>query len=85
MHLSSSRPFQRDQEHNLKHPSLVDLISTNKTNKLQQNPFIIMPLVTTSFVKLMNCDLNLCSHIPYKPLQDCDYKQKKNFKKILTK
>jgi len=41
-----------------------------------------MPLVTTSFVKLMNCDLNLCSHIPYKPLQDCDYKQKK--KKILN-
>jgi hypothetical protein len=36
MHLSSSRAFQRDQECNLKHPSSVDLISTNKTkqNKL---------------------------------------------------
>jgi hypothetical protein len=30
------RAFQRDQEHNLKHPDSVDLISTkqNKTNKL---------------------------------------------------
>jgi hypothetical protein len=36
-----------------------------------------MPLVTISFVTLMNCDLNMYSHIPYKPLQDCDYKQKK--------
>ncbi len=34
MHPSSSRAFQRDQECNLKHPSSVDLISTNKTNKL---------------------------------------------------
>ncbi len=34
MHPSSSRAFQRHQEHNLKNPSLlVDLISTNKTNK----------------------------------------------------
>jgi hypothetical protein len=23
----------------------------------------------------MNCDLNMYSHIPYKTLQDCDYKQ----------
>ncbi len=30
----SMRAFQRDQEHNLKHPGSVDLISTNKTNKL---------------------------------------------------
>jgi hypothetical protein len=29
------------------------------------------------FVTLTNCDLNVCSHIPYKPLQDCDYRQKK--------
>jgi hypothetical protein len=28
-------------------------------------------------VTLMNCDLNMYSHIPYKPLQDCgDYWQK---------
>jgi hypothetical protein len=33
MHPSSSRAFQRHQEHYLKHPSLVDLISTNQ-NKL---------------------------------------------------
>jgi hypothetical protein len=33
MHPSSLRAFQRDQEHHLKHPGLVDLISTNKTNK----------------------------------------------------
>jgi hypothetical protein len=30
MHPSSSRAFKRHQEHNLKHPDLVDLISTNK-------------------------------------------------------
>ncbi len=34
MHLSFSRAFQRDQECNLKHPSSMDIISTNKTNKL---------------------------------------------------
>jgi hypothetical protein len=34
MHPSSSRAFQRDQERDLKHPGSVDLISTNKTNKL---------------------------------------------------
>jgi hypothetical protein len=33
MHPSSSRAFQRHQEHNLKHPNLVDLIHTNKTIK----------------------------------------------------
>jgi hypothetical protein len=33
MRPSSSRAFQRDQESDLKHPSLVDLIGTNKTNK----------------------------------------------------
>jgi hypothetical protein len=34
MHLSLSRAFQRHQEHDLKHPSLVDLITTkqDKTN-----------------------------------------------------
>jgi hypothetical protein len=30
MHPFSLRAFQRDQEFNLKHPSLVDLRSTNK-------------------------------------------------------
>jgi len=34
MHPFSSRAFQRDQERDLKDPGLVDLISTNKTNKL---------------------------------------------------
>ncbi len=34
LHPSSSRAFQRDQEHDLKHPRSVDLIATNKTNKL---------------------------------------------------
>jgi hypothetical protein len=33
MHPSSSRVFQRDQEHDLKHIGSVDFISTNKTNK----------------------------------------------------
>jgi hypothetical protein len=35
MHPSSTRAFQREQEHDLKHPSSMDLISTkqNKTNK----------------------------------------------------
>jgi hypothetical protein len=33
MHPSSSRAFQRDQECDLKHPSLVDLIGTNKTKQ----------------------------------------------------
>ncbi len=32
MHPSSSRAFQRHQEHNLKHPSSVDLVTT-KQNK----------------------------------------------------
>jgi hypothetical protein len=39
-------------------------------------PFIIMPLVATFFLTLTNCDLNLYNHIPYKPLQDCDYRLK---------
>jgi hypothetical protein len=34
MHPSSLRAFQRDQEHDLKHPGSVDLISTKqKQNK----------------------------------------------------
>jgi hypothetical protein len=33
MHPPSSRAFQRHQEHNLKHPGSVDLITT-KQNKL---------------------------------------------------
>jgi hypothetical protein len=36
--------------------------------------------VTTFFMTLMNCDLNIYSHIPYKPLQDGDYRQKKPYK-----
>jgi hypothetical protein len=34
MHPSSSRAFQRDEECDLKHPSLVDLIGTKQTNYL---------------------------------------------------
>jgi hypothetical protein len=33
MHPSSSRAFQRDHKHDLKHLGSVDLISTNKRNK----------------------------------------------------
>jgi len=29
----------------------------------------------------MNCDLNVYTHIPYKPLQDCDYKPKEKLTK----
>jgi hypothetical protein len=29
-----------------------------------------------SLVTLTNCDLNMYNHIPYNPLQDCDYKLK---------
>ncbi len=36
MHPTSSRAFQRHQEHDLKHPLLVDLITT-KQNKTKQN------------------------------------------------
>jgi hypothetical protein len=35
-----------------------------------------MPFVITFFVTLINCDLNMYSHIPYKPLQNYDYMQK---------
>jgi hypothetical protein len=44
---------------------------------------MIMPLVTTFFVALTNYDLNVYNHIPYKLLQDCDYKQKKPYKIVL--
>jgi hypothetical protein len=30
------------------------------------------------FLTLTNSDLNMYSYIPYKSLQDCDYKQKNN-------
>jgi hypothetical protein len=32
----------------------------------------------------MNCDLNMYSHIPYKFLQDCDYKQNKSYKTAIV-
>jgi hypothetical protein len=38
MHPSSLRAFQRHQEHNLKHPSSVDLIVTNKTKQTNYLP-----------------------------------------------
>jgi hypothetical protein len=34
MHPPSLKAFHNNQEHNLKHPGSMDLISTNKTNKL---------------------------------------------------
>jgi hypothetical protein len=34
-------------------------------------------LTTTPFVTLTNCDLNMYTHISYKPLQDSDYRGKK--------
>ncbi len=40
-------------------------------------PLIITPLVTTFFVTLTNCDLNVYNHIPYKHFQGCDYRQRK--------
>jgi hypothetical protein len=42
-----------------------------------------MPLMTTFFVTLMNCDLSMYSHIPYEPLQDCDDRKKKPYKTTL--
>ncbi len=36
MHPFSSRAFQRDNEHNLKHPSSVDLITTKQTTFLHK-------------------------------------------------
>jgi len=40
--------------------------------------------MTTFFiVTLTNCDLNVSSHISYKPLQDCDYRQKPFTKQLL--
>jgi hypothetical protein len=41
--------------------------------------------MTTFFVTIMNCDLNVYNHIPYKPLQGCDYKKKKNLQNNLLK
>jgi hypothetical protein len=37
-------------------------------------------MTTFFFVTLTNCDLNMYNHIPYKPLQDCDYKPKISYK-----
>jgi hypothetical protein len=37
MHPSFSRAFQRDQEHDLNHPSLMDLRSTNQTKQNNTN------------------------------------------------
>ncbi len=38
-HPSSSRAFQRHQEHNLRHPDSVELITT-KQNKTKQTTFL---------------------------------------------
>jgi hypothetical protein len=53
--------------------------------KYCKSPFIIRPSVAIVFVTLSKCDLNVYSHIPYKPLQDYLSKivitGKKNFTK----
>jgi hypothetical protein len=41
MHLSLSRAFQRNEECDLKHPSSVDVISTNKTKQTNKLPSFI--------------------------------------------
>jgi hypothetical protein len=38
MQPSSSKAFQRHQEHDLKHPGSVDLINTNKTKQANYLP-----------------------------------------------
>jgi len=38
MHPASSRAFQRDQECDLKHPGLVDLVSASKTKQTNYLP-----------------------------------------------
>jgi len=68
MHPSSSRAFERDQEHDLKHPDSVDLICTNKTNKqpsfidrLQQMGFQMILIKLGMFTKIFDaiCKLKL--------------------------
>jgi hypothetical protein len=39
--------------------------------------------MTTFSVTLTNYDLSMYNHIPYKPLQDCDNRQKKPYKTTL--
>jgi len=58
-------------------------VQTACQQKYKVNPFYNEALGDHLFflVTLMNYDLNVYSHIPYKPLQDCDYKKKKNFTK----
>jgi hypothetical protein len=36
----SPRAFQRDQQRDLKHPGLLDLISTNKTKQNKQTNYL---------------------------------------------
>jgi hypothetical protein len=70
VHPSSSRAFQRDQEHNLKHPGAVDLISTDKTKQTNKqtnnqpsfidrsftsNPFQVSPFLFTGGSILFLC------------------------------
>jgi hypothetical protein len=45
------------------------------------NPFYNHTFGDHFFVTLMNCDLNMYSHIPYKALQDYDYRHKNNYYK----
>jgi hypothetical protein len=44
MHPFFARAFQRDQEHDFKHPSLVDLMSINKTKQNKQTIHCVMVL-----------------------------------------
>ncbi len=51
-HPSLSRAFQRHQEHNLKHPSLVDFISTKQNKKATFLQYIY--ILKTNCKNLMN-------------------------------
>ncbi len=62
MHPSSLRAFQRHQEHNLKHPGLVDFITT-KQNKLPSFIDRLFQLVNILFKLKMASDFFCSFHV----------------------
>jgi hypothetical protein len=56
---------------------------TQLQSKVEKRRITINPLYNSHpwwslfFMTLINCDLNMYSHIQYKPLQDYDYRQEK--------
>jgi hypothetical protein len=69
----------------------VNQMAHCKKNSNQQMSFWIYTTTTVNplynhtlgdhfLVTLINCDLNIYSHIPYKPLQDCGYMQKSPYR-----